>query len=459
MMRSMYSAVSSLKSHQLKMDVIGNNIANVNTVGFKGSRVTFQEVFSQTLRGAGRPQENGRGGTNPQQVGLGMSVNSMDTFHMRGSVESTGYNTDLMINGDGFFIVSDTASGLNKNYTRAGNFTLDTDGNLLTPDGYYVLGYKANEDGTIEETLTGLQISKSVTAPPKATDIARFEGNINSKMETYNGDIDGIEDLNTIIDNDKNEDIKSTYSTVMKVYDSLGNDHNVTITFVYREIDVDGNRTFNAYISEIDGHEPEDDSNFNVGSVTFDTTGKLVKINDGANGDLTNQDEPTPFSRVPVEIGGSFLNGANNLNIGLDFSQLKSYSSPSDAAALDINGYPSGKLDDFTISTTGEIEGVFSNGQTRLLGQLRLANFKNPAGLLKTGSNMYRETANSGEAMFGYPASGGFASLQPGALEMSNVDLSREFTDMITTQRGFQANSRVITTSDEMLQELVNMKR
>src|SRR5690554_3747279 len=174
MMRSMFSAVSSLKAHQLRMDVIGNNIANVNTVGFKGSRVTFQEVFSQTLRGAGRPQEGGRGGTNPQQVGLGINVASMDTFHIRGAVERTDYNTDLMINGDGFFIVSDTAEGANKSYTRAGNFGLDTDGNLITPDGYYVLGYQA-KDGIFSEELTGLKISKSITSPPKATDTAVFE--------------------------------------------------------------------------------------------------------------------------------------------------------------------------------------------------------------------------------------------------------------------------------------------
>ena len=184
MMRSMYSAVSSLKSHQLKMDVIGNNIANVNTVGFKGSRVTFQEVFNQTLRGAGRPQENGRGGTNPQQVGLGTNVSSMDTFHMRGSVESTGYNTDLMINGDGFFIISDTESGLNRSYTRAGNFCIDESGNLITPDGFYVLGYRCDENGNIQENLEGLKISKAETSPPKATDKAEFEGNIDSNLKT-----------------------------------------------------------------------------------------------------------------------------------------------------------------------------------------------------------------------------------------------------------------------------------
>lgn len=437
MMRSMYSAVSSLKAHQLKMDVIGNNVANVNTVGFKGSRVAFQEVFSQTLRGAGRPQENGRGGTNPQQVGLGAGVGSMDTFHIRGSVESTGYNTDLMINGDGFFIVSDTESGSNRSYTRAGNFCIDEDGNLVTSDGFYVLGYRCDEEGNVIEDLTGLKISKSETNPPKATDKAIFEGNIDSNIEK--GD---------------------NFNTIMKIYDSLGNAHNIEIQFQRDEdegTEPDIERVFNVTVVKVNGKDPDPVSTFNA-KLTFDTTGKLTKINNGDNGNLTDT-PPTPFSNVSLGIDGDFLNGASPLDIGLDFSKLKSYSASSDAAALDINGYPSGKLEDFTISTTGEIEGVFSNGQMKILGQIRLANFKNPAGLLRTGSNMYRETANSGEAMFGYPATGGFANLQPGSLEMSNVDLAREFTDMITTQRGFQANSRVITVSDEMLQELVNMKR
>ncbi|MEW9125171.1 MAG: flagellar hook protein FlgE [Thermotaleaceae bacterium] len=454
MMRSMYSAVSSLRAHQLKMDVIGNNIANVNTVGYKGSRVTFQEVFSQTLRGAGRPQENGRGGTNPQQVGLGISISSMDTFHMRGAVESTGYNTDLMINGDGFFIVSDTSDGSKKSYTRAGNFGLDTDGNLITPDGFYVLGYEYNEDGVLIEDLKGLKISKSITSPPKASDTAIFEGNINSNLAPAGVQAD-FDALKQLVKDDEDKDVKSTYSTTMKFYDSLGNSHNVTMTFVHTGVDGDGNREFNAYIRQIDGVDATGITP-DLTKLSFDSAGKLVKIDD--TGDLAAT-PPVPFPNIFLGVPGNILNGADALNIQLDFTKLKSYSSPSDAAALKVNGYESGKLDDFTISSTGEIEGVFSNGETRILGQIRLANFKNPAGLLKTGSNMYRETANSGEAMFGYPAAGGFANLQPGALEMSNVDLSREFTDMITTQRGFQANSRIITTSDEMLQEVVNMKR
>ncbi len=456
MMRSMYSAVSSLKAHQLKMDVIGNNIANVNTVGFKGSRVTFQEVFSQTLRGAGRPQEGGRGGTNPQQVGLGVGVSSMDTFHMRGSVETTGYNTDLMINGDGFFMVSDTSGGANKNYTRAGNFGLDTDGNLVTPDGYYVLGYQADENGVLTESLTGLKISKSLTSPPKATEKAIFEGNIDSNLAAPVVGPPAIPG--------------GKFQSVMKVHDTLGNAHNIEMTFERTGNGTGTNaasiREFTAYVSKVGEVDTSAGSPKTI-KLYFNSAGELCNT-DGTI--IYDADNPLPSSSItisdgtnpndpPVFGGTGTFKGAEALNIKLDFNSLKSYSKDSDAAALKIDGYASGKLEDFTISANGEIEGVFSNGDVKLLGQVRLANFKNPAGLLKTGSNMYRETSNSGEAIMGSPGTGGFANLQPGALEMSNVDLSREFTDMIVTQRGFQANSRIITTSDEMLQEIVNIKR
>lgn len=439
MMRSMYSAVSSLRAHQTKMDVIGNNIANVNTVGFKGSRVTFEEVFSQTIRGAGRPQEGGRGGTNPQQIGLGIDVSSMDTFHTRGSVERTDNNTDLMINGDGLFIVSDTAEGTNRSYTRAGNFIVDTNGNLVTASGYHVLGYQADENGKLVEELTGLKISKAETISPQATDTAIFSGNINSDLpaeQAAQGNV-GDDDYVPPVE-------AGTFDTTMKAYDSLGNAHNIKMQFTRSDDGTGTGREFTATILE-----PDSDSNDFEAKLTFNQKGELI----GIDGENPNDVE------IKLGVSSDILDGAEDLDIELDFKSLTSYSSDSNAAVLKINGYESGKLDDFSMSPTGEIEAVFSNGEMRIIGQVRLANFNNPAGLQKTGSNMYRQTSNSGEAMFGYAGMGGFGEINSGSLEMSNVDLSREFTDMITTQRGFQANSRVITTSDEMLQELVNLKR
>lgn len=426
-MRSMFSAVSSLKAHQLRMDVIGNNIANVNTVGFKSSRVTFQEVFNQTLKGAGRPQEGGRGGTNPQQVGLGISVSSMDTFHTRGSAERTDKNTDVMINGDGFFMVSDSKDGANKNYTRAGNFYVDTTGNLVTANGYHVLGYNMDEDGKFTDELGGIQISKSVSSEPKATDKVSFDGNINSDIDpaTAAGDDGG------------------TFNSTMKVFDSLGNEHTIELQFERTDEGDSSNREFNVSVAKINGEDVVAGDYDDV-ELTFDESGKL-----------------TAGSELNLKIGDNIdgFQGASQLDIDIDLSEVTNYAAESDASASVINGYSSGKLEEFAISPVGEVEAVFSNGDVKIIGKIGLANFNNPAGLEKTGSNMYRQTSNSGQPQFGHAGMGGFGELNPGNLEMSNVDLSREFTDMITTQRGFQANSRVITTSDEMLQELVNMKR
>lgn len=452
-MRSMFSAVSGLKAHQLRMDVIGNNIANVNTVGFKGSRVTFQEVFSQTLRGGSAPQ-GGRGGTNPQQVGLGINVASMDTFHIRGAVERTDYNTDLMINGDGFFIVSDDANFLNRSYTRAGSFALDEAGNLVTPEGLRVLGYSYDADtGKMGTTLEGIQISRGISFPAKSTGVpvgetpetgVWFDGNLNADTKTYNGTIAIADFAGEKIDDIVNQDGSSPIArdTTFNVYDELGGSHEVRLAFIKTDIN-----TYNVFVVDKNGTI----SNIPPHVVEFDSTGKL---DTGGRMVLNRQDEDPPGTLLP-----NLENGARAFTFAIDFTKLTQFANESDASATNITGYKQGGLLDFAVDANGVITGYFSNGQMRPIGQLALANFKNPAGLEKTGNNLYRVTPNSGEPMIGNPGTGGRGALNPGALEMSNVDLSREFTNMITTQRGFQANSRIITTSDEMLQEVVNMKR
>lgn len=455
MMRSMFSAVSGLRAHQTRMDVIGNNIANVNTVGFKGSRVTFQEVFSQTIKGAGSPQD-GRGGTNPQQIGLGIDVSSMDTFHIRGAVERTDYNTDLMINGEGFFIVADDANFLNHSYTRAGNFAIDEAGNLVTAEGYRVLGYMADENGVVQSTLGGLIISKSTTFDPQVTTEVTFEGNLDS--ETKRTDQFDPQPTGTVGDGnyvyvqkphpsgggavvyEVNPDFEDAIAreTTYQVYDSLGGVHQIKQAYIKT-----GETTYTVATFYVDKD----------GSMS--TAAGDVNLVFGTNGRLLD----TSADSMNITIGAGFTNGAGEFSFDVDFSKLKMAANKSTASAQHIDGYKQGTLEDFTIAATGEIVGVFDNGQKRVLGQIAMANFKNPAGLEKTGGNLYRSTSNSGQAIIGVPGSGGFGNLNPGALEMSNVDLSKEFTYMITTQRGFQANSRIITTSDEMLQEVVNMKR
>ncbi len=468
MMRSMFSAVSGLRAHQTRMDVIGNNIANVNTVGFKGSRVTFQEVFSQTLRGAGSPQ-GGKGGTNPQQVGLGINVASMDTFHIRGAVERTDYNTDLMVNGDGFFIVADDPNFLNRSYSRAGNFALDQAGNLVTAEGYRVLGYMADQNGVLKSSLEGLQISKATSFDAKVTEKVGFEGNLNSETKvslaanviaTDDTDTDAVYLQKTLPNGKIAYEINPAFEdsiareTTFETYDNLGGIHRIKQVFVKIQED-NGNSRFQVetFYLHKDGsmtlatNPAAGDDEFgstlaNPAIIEFNSNGRLV-----AGGQMN------------LQIPGGLTNGAGIVSFEINHNKITMFANTSTASATSVDGFKQGTLDDFTIASTGEVMGVFDNGQRRILGQIALANFKNPAGLEKTSSNMYRTTSNSGQAIVGVPGSGGFGSLNPGALEMSNVDLSREFTSMITTQRGFQANSRIITTSDEMLQEVVNMKR
>jgi len=451
----MFSGVSGLRAHQLKMDTIGNNIANVNTVGYKSQRATFQEVFNQTLRGAGSPQA-GKGGTNPQQVGLGISLSSIDTFHIRGAVQRTDNLTDLAINGDGFFILSNSDDGLSRSYTRAGNFSLDDDGNLVAANGYRVLGYMVDPDtNVLKSQLEGIRISKAEMVPAKATTYANFEGNLDNQIAKV--------DTTTPLSYDEETNTLTLppgtkfWETTATVYDNLGGKHTLKFTFV-RGLDEDGagadDSDWGVFIKDQDtgqyyddGGDPSDDSD-DLASITHKlsfTTNGLV--------DVTDSDVETIELHIPPK------NGAGGFSVDVDFTKLTQFANESNAAMTGSDGYPQGSLDTFSIGPTGEINGIFTNGMSKVIGQVAMAAFKNPAGLEKTAENMFQVTPNSGDPIVGLPGSSGLGSINSGTLEMSNVDISNEFAEMISTQRGFQANSRIITTSDEMLQELVNLKR
>lgn len=461
MMRSMYSGVSGLRAHQLKMDIIGNNIANVNTVGFKGQRVTFQEVFSQTIKGASSPQQ-GKGGTNAHQVGLGISLSSIDTFHIRGAVQRTDNITDLAVNGDGFFILSDSADNLSRSYTRAGNFSLDNDGNLVAANGYKVLGYMVDPNtGVLKSSLEGIKISKATADDAKATTYSIFEGNLNNAIPkwkdtdliTYTPGAGTDPDVLEFSNNTK------YWETTYQYTDNLGGQHNLKYTFV-RGLTSDGTST----VAE------GNDTNWGVLIKDLDT-GKYFDVdgNENASGDIATLITTINFVDGKIDLTAPFAgsidlqiqpkNGSTVTPVNVDFSKLTQFAADSNAANTKSDGYPQGFLDTFSIGQTGEINAVFTNGQNKVIGRIAMAVFKNPAGLEKTAENMYQITPNSGDAIVGLPGDGSMGSLNPGTLEMSNVDISREFTEMISTQRGFQANSRIITTSDEMLQELVNLKR
>ncbi len=406
----MYAGVSGLKAHQQQMDVIGNNISNVNTTGFKGSRVTFKEMLSQTINGASSPQ-GGRGGTNPKQIGLGVQLGSIDKNMGQGSLQSTGKETDVALQGNGFFIVND---GNQNRYTRAGNMTFDKDGYLVnSANGNRVQGWVAAEDGTIDQTnmdnLEDISLDQSMDASASGEII--LEGNLDASAS---------------------QKVVST-----SIYDSLGFEHDISLTM---------NKT-------ADNEWTVDPANINItGSSAINSPSSAQTIEfDGTTGQYTSGGFDINFD-PSTGVGTS-------QTVSIDFSQLTQFAGDMTADVDQVDGYPQGELKDFTINDAGAIVGSFDNGYNKTLAQIGVAEFANPAGLNKSGETMYTVSNNSGYPKVGPAGSGGKGFISSSKLEMSNVDLAEQFTKMITSQRGFQANSKVITTSDEMLQGLVNIKR
>ncbi|HEY8349390.1 MAG TPA: flagellar hook protein FlgE [Clostridia bacterium] len=452
MMRSMFSGVSGLRAHQTKMDVIGNNVANVNTVAFKSGRVTFQEIFSQTLQGASAPDPvTGRGGTNPMQIGLGLGVGAIDTITTRGSVQRTDNITDLSIEGDGFFICKGGSSDTFR-FTRAGNFTFDLLGNLVTSSGMNVYGWQElKNDGSGEfdtdKPIEPINIysdayrNKRIISA-KNTSMVQLAGNLDAAMPTSSGpsETGGTGETGETGETGTNQD-DNILLVPMTVYDKLGNAYKIEVRLWKTGANEDGS-TWQWDIPSSSGVYTVSGAS---GTLNFTPEGKL------------KQAPNSPPIKITFEPDTS--KGTDQFDIELDFSKITCYAADNSVAPQYVDGYTSGSLVSISIGSDGVITGIYDNGQQQALGIIALSYFGNPAGLQKVGDNMYLPTPNSGEYKAFRPGSGGTGMLNPGTLEMSNVDLSKEFTEMIITQRGFQANSRIITTSDEMLQELVSMKR
>ena len=393
MLRSMFSAISGLRAHQTKMDVTGNNIANVNTVGFKASQTVFQDTLSQVIRAGGAPAAD-RGGTNPAQVGLGVKVAAITTNWTQGATQSTGRATDFMIEGDGFFV---TRAGTEQLYTRAGSFEFDANGKLVTPDGSVLQGWMADATGAINSNgpITDLSVPYGQVVAPKAT------GGVGVIAGSMAGNLDADAAIGDVV------------QTAVTMYDELGVAQDISYTYT--------NTGPGAWDLSIDH---EDGTNLLTTSVTFDAAGNLTS---------------PATETVPAAALAGYPSWPGPLDI--DLSKVTQFGGASTVEATGQNGYALGSLQSFTLGNDGTITGVYSNGLRQSLGQLCVASFNNPGGLEKAGNSSFRVGDNSG------------------ALEMSNVDLAEEFTGLIVAQRGFQANSRVITASDEILQDLVNLKR
>ena len=486
MMRSLFSGVSGLKVHQTKMDVIGNNIANVNTVGFKASSVTFDDVFYQTSQSATGPnKETGMGGQNAKQIGLGASLGAIAVNITRqGGSQRTDNPFDLMINGDSFFIVN---KGGTNYFTKAGNFNVDEAGNLVNSSGYSVMGWKADDDGKIlKDRVSALQVmgADQMKSSPIATTKSTFYGNINSEDEKF-----------------LSKEVKNRNIPIqMSFYDARGYEYEAM--FHIRKGANPGEFTMDLFSVTQDGEliekagETADGYDYNLGDqvVLKFNTGKdtLYYDKDGAKiadptaagaNPVVYEIEPGQLISAKSAKGGATAEAAFNVDfsftstktpnpyeavadpITVNFLGLTNYGSASDVDTKkgyeeEGAGRAAGAMSSLGVQTDGKIVASYDNGDKRILGQIAVAQFANAAGLEKMGENLYAETLNSGEFNgIGADITADGGKFSTGVLEMSNVDLSTEFVDMITTQRGFQANSRIITTSDSMLEELINLKR
>lgn len=395
MLRSLFSSISGMRAHQSMMDVVGNNISNANSVGYKSSNIVFEDTLSQMLRGASAPSAT-QGGLNPMQVGLGVKTAAIATNFGQGSTQLTGRSLDVMIQGDGFFVTNSSAGA---QYTRAGSFTLDATGRLTTPDGALVQGWSAVNGVVNTNAGTGdITLPIGTLFPPTATANVTLGGNIPASTA-----------------------IGGSIVATMTSYDGQGNPVPLTFTMTKTAADT--------WTMATSGATPASQT------VNFDpATGAL-----------------TTASPLAITVGGRALS--------LDVSQVTQYGSGSSFSALSQDGSTSGSLQSFSLASDGTLVGFFTNGVKQPIAQLAMASFSNPGGLEKVGNSSFAASRNSGPAAIGTAGQGGRGLMVGGALEMSNVDLAAEFTNLIIAQRGFQANSRMITASDEILQDLVNLKR
>lgn len=544
MMRSLYSGVSGLKTHQIKMDVIGNNIANVNTTAYKSQNITFSELMYQTTQAASGANPNtGKAGTNAKQIGLGVQSGAITaTVATSGASQSTGNPFDIRITGDSFFVVSDGSSNF---FTRDGSFYVDGQGNLaMASNGYTVQGWQVNpNDGNIaKDSVSALRImsADNTTYPPEATTDAYVSGIVDKNdpsvsseagkiisvslydslgyaytaklsMKATNEEGQYTVELADLLDSKgnsvKTDDVRlgavktvadaktmelangySVTGSTMTYLDQNGDSQTITIgagmsdadkkilanaygytsyeefAKLYTE-DASGNKTTFGEMVDAGNLATQIAADGSLASAGKQITGGVIQY-DTATGTIKNVNGLTNNLGLTLTFGNDPSSAFRDINI--DFAPSSNFNnngtSTIGGTSGDTDGHGAGRklgeMSGISIQNDGMIYASYDNGMTKLLGQIAVASFSNPSGLQKEGDNLYSATLNSGEfdgIGIDITSDGGY--MTTGVLEMSNVDLSSEFTDMITTQRGFQANSRIITVSDTLLEELVNLKR
>lgn len=403
MLRSLFSGITGLRAHQTMLDVTSNNIANVNTTGYKSSSTVFADTLSQLMSAAGTPTSTS-GGTNPMQIGLGVQVSGIKSNFTQGSAQTTGVQTDLMIQGDGFFIVNN--DGMTQ-YTRAGSFSFDSTGNLVNPSGMLVQGYPAT-NGVVNPNaaLQTINVPSTSIMPPQTSTTVTVAGNITAGAA-------------------------GPLTLTPTVYDPSGAAHAITV-----QLDT-----------------PVSSASGTLWNVTLlDDTG--ASIGTGTLNYLTDGTYDTSNTALSFSIPGY----TPATTVALDLTGTSEYGGSQTLAVSQVDGYTAGTLSSVQVANNGDVVGVYSNGQRLTMARVAVATFNNPSGLERAGDTTYVQTNNSGLPVVTTPGSGS-GSLLSSTLEMSNVDLGTEFTNLIIAQRGFQANSKVISTSDSVLEELVNLKR
>ena len=431
MLRSLGSGVSGLTNHQVRMDVIGNNIANVNTIAFKRGRVTFNEVLAQKLPLC-RTHTRRRNRRNPSFVGLGVHVGTIDQAWIQGPLENTGVQTDFALTGDGFFVLRQGNRNL---LTRAGNFILNSEGRLIGSSGLPVQGYNIDQ-ATGEPNLTSLvdiELDLNAKANPVFTSEVITGGNLDSAMSN-NGGVD-----------------PDSFPMTGFLYDGQGTKHEVTFNFVKTSADGVSPDTFDVTVTGDPNTMPFGGAPSTF-TLAYDTEGNLESIDGVA---LTDP----AFTPPTMTWDPNYVNITGADTVSIDFSQITNFREASSALVVEQNGKPSGNLVGFRTTNQGVVQLDFDSGHTIDVFQFALGRVNNPGGLEQLGENLFTANSITGDLLLGRAGSEISASVISGTLEMSNVDLANEFADMIRTQRGFQASARTIRVSDEMLAEAINLKR
>jgi flagellar hook protein FlgE len=428
----MSTGTSGIAAEGQALSVTGDNIANVNTIGFKAQRAIFGDML-------------GRVGGVGSAAGAGVRTIAVQSLFTQGALSSTGVATDLAIEGDGFFVMKGVAGGVDgQYYGRAGQFRFDKDGYFTNPQGLQVQGYKTLPDGRVDTNLTSLQLAQT-TVPPKATTKASVVGNLDATAKPPPSF------------DPANPGTTSNFSTTVTVYDSLGKAHALNVYF--SKTSTPGQWEYNATVDggDVTGGAVGAQALVGTGTLRYTTNGALDTLTVGSPTTL-NFTGAAPNQTIDLNFG-SPINATPGQKQGTGLDGMSSFAVGSSINTQTQDGTPVGSLQGVEVDSQGTMRGLYSNGQKLDIGVLALAKFPSNDGLSRLGNGVWSATDKSGEAAIGLPKTGGRGMLNAGSLEQSNVDLAQQFVDLIGHQRAFQANSKTITTADDMLQEIVNLKR